>query len=104
MSVIIHETRKKKQCICNPIKCVLMEGGGSRMSENTKKVYRAIRKLIGNEEKVVSLDIVRKEAHLSKNVTYMSICVLRELGYISYVTTGNKPGKFKVLKELEENE
>ena len=70
------------------------------MSENTKKVYQAIRNLAGSEETVLSLDAIRKKASVSKQVAYIAVCILSELGYISYITTGNKPGRFKILKEL----
>lgn len=70
------------------------------MSENTKKVYQAIRNLAGSEETILSLDDIRRESHVSRQVAYIAVCILNELGYISYVTTGNKPGRFKILKEL----
>lgn len=70
------------------------------MSENTKKVYQAIRDLIGTEETILSLDIIRRKAGVSKQVAYIAIHILNELGYINYVTTGNKPGRIKILKEL----
>ena len=71
------------------------------MSKNTIKIYKTIRNLIGTEEAVLSLDSIRREAGVSTQTAYIAVHVLNELGYISYVTTGNKPGKIKVLKELQ---
>ena len=70
------------------------------MSENTKKVYQAIRDLIGEEETVLSIDTIRKEANVSRQVAYIAIHILNELNYISYITTGNKPGRIRILKEI----